>query len=219
MDAKARHLIMLLTATIFAAVMALAAAPASAHEHEHVGAYELTVGWRDEPAVLGAVNGLDLAINHEIDANTSEPVLGADQTLNVTLSTGGLSTPKSLEPQFGRPGWYGFDVILTREGAYSVHIVGSVNGTAVDVTVAMDPPAARSDLEFPVSDPSPADLEAAQAANATAQQAALNKLQANNAAVQAQASTAMMVGIGGLLAGAAGLAVGAFAMRRGQPKP
>jgi hypothetical protein len=211
--------ILLLTAALFLAVLAWAAAPAAAHEHEMIGDYELTVGWLDEPAVVGSVNGLDLGIRHHLADNTTEPVLGVEATLTATLSTGGASVPKALEPQFGRPGSYSFDVIPTREGSYSVRFAGTVNGTAVNATVELDGPLSRLDLEFPVADPTPSDLQAAMAANATAQQATIDKLQSDQAAVQAQASAAMMVGAVGLLAGVAGVGVGALAMRRGRPKP
>src|SRR5256885_11717742 len=49
---------------IFAIVIGLVAAlplavrPVAAHEQVTAGEYELTVGWRDEPAVAGYVNGL-----------------------------------------------------------------------------------------------------------------------------------------------------------------
>lgn len=206
-------------AALLLAVLALAASPAAAHEHEHIGDYELTVGWLDEPAVVGSLNGVDLGVKHYLANNTTEPVLGVDESLNVTISTGGASAPKALETQFGRPGYYTFSVIPTREGGYSVRFVGSVNGTAVNVTVELDAPLARSDLEFPVSDPTPSDLEAAMAANATAQQSTINKLQSDQAAVQAQASGAMIVGALGFVAGVAGLAMGALAMRRGNARP
>lgn len=210
---------LLLTAAFMAAAFAVAVAPAGAHEHVHVGDYELTVGWVDEPPIVGSVNGLDLGIKQHLANNTTAPVLGADATLTVTLSTGGASTPKVLEPQFGRPGYYTFDVIPTREGAYAVRVVGTVNGTAVNATVDLASLVARSDIEFPVAEPTPSDLAAAQAANATAQQATIDKLQADNSAMQAQASAALMVGLVGLLAGVAGVAVGALAMRRGKAKP
>lgn len=128
----------------------------SAHEHVTVGGYELIVGWRGEPAVTGAVNGLDLGILN----GTGAPVLGAETNLTAVLSMGTASVPKDLDPQFGRPGWYTFDVIPTREGAYSVHLAGTLGTTAVNVDVALDDVGPASALASPVADPTASELQA-----------------------------------------------------------
>ncbi len=49
----------------------LAVRPASAHRLVTVGEYELTVGWKVEPAVAGYVNGLDLGIQHRFSNGTT----------------------------------------------------------------------------------------------------------------------------------------------------
>ena len=140
--------------------LALAARPVAAHEHVTVGEYELTVGWRDEPAVAGVLNGLDLGIEHHYPNGTTVWVVGAAQNLTATLSIGPASVAKAVEPQDGRDGWYTFDVIPTRVGIYSVRVNGTLGSTAVDVKVDLDEVVPASDLQFPVTDPTPADLEA-----------------------------------------------------------
>src|SRR5207247_1455660 len=46
----------------------------AAHEHVTVGEYEFIVGWREEPAVAGAKNSLDLGIeHHDPNGTTSRP--------------------------------------------------------------------------------------------------------------------------------------------------
>lgn len=121
-----------------------------------VGEFELIVGWRNEPAVAGILNGLDLGILN----GTGAPVLGAETGVTAVLSTGTASVPKDLDPQFGRPGWYTFDVLPTRAGAYSVHLDGTLGTTVVNVDVNLDEVGPSSALAFPVADPTAAELQA-----------------------------------------------------------
>ena len=179
----------------FAALIAMltSAPPAAAHEHVIVGEYELIVGWRVEPAYTGLLNGVDLGIQDHLPNGTTVWVTGAEASLTATLTFGSDSTVKAFDPKFGEPGWYTFDVIPTVEGAYSVRLVGSVNGTAVNVSVNLDPVGPRSDVEFPpVTGPTPADL------------------QAQIATLRAQLGTALAVAVVGFVAGALGIVVGAI---------
>jgi len=137
----------------------LAAPPVSAHATRIVGEYELTVGWREEPAIVGILNGLDLGIEDHLSNGTTIWVLGVESNLTATLSTGPATKMYSLSPQDGRPGWYTFDVIPTVAGAYSVKLVGILNTTAVNVTVPLDTVAQASDYQFPLTGPSATDLQ------------------------------------------------------------
>src|SRR3989441_3478192 len=137
----------------------LVAPPVSAHATRVVGEYELTVGWRVEPAIVGILNGLDLGVEDHLSNGTTIWVVGVESNRTATLSTGPASTMKALTPQDGRPGWYTFDVIPTVAGAYSVKLVGMLNTTAVNVTVPLDTVAQASDYQFPVTDPSSTDLQ------------------------------------------------------------
>jgi hypothetical protein len=153
---------------VFALILAFAFAvqPVAAHEHRMVGQYELIVGWRLEPATAGYLNGIDLGIQRHFPNGTTAWVTGA--TLNATLSIGPItSVLHALDPQFGRPGWYTFDVIPTRPGTYTVRLNGTLGSTAVDVPVDLDPVAPASSLAFPVTDPTAGELQARlEAANA-----------------------------------------------------
>jgi hypothetical protein len=185
---------------VFAIGIALLAAfplavPVSAHEHVTVGEYELTVGWRDEPAIAGYVNGLDLGIQHHYPNGTTVWVVGVAGNLTAVLSTGPSNVSKALSPQFGRDGWYTFDVIPTRAGTYKVHLTGTLGTTPINVTVALDDVSPASDLAFPVADPPASDLQ--------------SRLDAANAAIanlQLFMIAALIVGILGVLVGVIGLA-------------
>ncbi|MFQ6013729.1 MAG: hypothetical protein ACE5LS_08875, partial [Thermoplasmata archaeon] len=138
-------------------------APVSAHTSVMVGEFEFEVGWRAEPPLVGELNGLDLGIHRH---PSEEPVEGAEGNLTATLRTGPASVVKAIAPQAGRPGWYTFDVIPTREGDYTVQIVGNLEGTAVDITVPLETIIGRAGVDFPVNDPSASDLQDAIIASA-----------------------------------------------------
>ena len=187
------RILILATALGLVAFLPFAGAPVAAHEHVTVGAYELIVGWRGEPAVAGSLNGLDLGIEHRLSNGTTVWVLGAERNLTAALSYGSTTVTMSLQPQFGRDGWYTFDVIPTRPGSYSVHLNGTVEGTAVNVNVVLDDVAAASDLAFPVADPTAADLKA----RLDAANAAIAALQSQLTLVLAIAVIALIVvGVG-----------------------
>ncbi len=188
---------------VFAVVTVFGASPSAAHDHVIVGEYELIVGWTTEPAIVGSLNGLDLGIERHLLNGSTEWVSGVAGNLTATLRTGPSSVVKALEPQFGRPGWYTFDVIPTREGAYSVRLVGTLDTTAVDVTVDLEPVGPRSDVEFPIPDPTPSEL-----------QDRITTLSGENAALRGQVGAALVIGIGGVLLGVVGIAVGLLAGRR-----
>jgi hypothetical protein len=193
---RTARLVGLLLAAAFVGSLLGGSGRVAAHEPVTVGEYQLLVGWRQEPALAGVLNGLDLQILN----GTMAPVLGAEHTLNATLSTGPASVPKGLEPQFGRDGWYTFDVIPTRPGAYSVRLRGFLGTTTtVDVNVTLDDVGVAAYLAFPDPDPTAREL-----------QAQVNAANAAMAALQAQLALALGLAVLGLIVGGIGL----FAARR-----
>jgi len=180
----------------------LAVRPASGHAQRTVGEYELTVGWRDEPAVAGYLNGLDLGIQRHFPNGTTAWVVGVAGNLTATLATGPASAAKALEPQFGRDGWYTFDVVPTRVGTYSVRLNGTLGSTPVNVKVDLDDVSPASDLAFPPANDFQSQLDAANAVIT---------------GLQGQLLIALVVACLGLLAAAGGLVVG-WRMSRTQRK-
>src|SRR2546427_10072441 len=66
----------------------LAAPPVSAHATRVAGESELTVGWREEPAIVGILNGLALGIEDHLSNGSTICVLGGESNLTPTFSTG-----------------------------------------------------------------------------------------------------------------------------------
>jgi hypothetical protein len=180
----------------------------SAHEHIESGSYALTVGWSNEPVIVGQANGLDLFIatkdehaeeeEHTEGDEHAEPegVTGAEATLKLTVEYGSVSQTYDLEPAFGRPGGYTVSIIPTREGQYTFHFTGKINDENVDVSVEPEEVAADSKFAFPEALPSTRDLE--------------TKL----TAAQAQTQTAQTLAIVGVVLGIIGTGLGAYGIMK-----
>ena len=207
MQTSARVLVLVIALGLVA-TLPLAVRPASAHQQVTVGEYELTVGWKVEPAVAGYVNGLDLGIQHHFSNGTTVWVVGVAGNLTAVLTTGPKNVSKALEPQADRDGWYTFDVIPTRVGTYTVRLRGTLGTTPVDVTVHLDDVSPASDLAFPVADQPASDLQ--------------SRLDAANAAIaglQWQLSVAFALAVLGILVAVAGVMMGRRMSRGPQKEP
>lgn len=178
----------LMTATVFA------------HESREVGEYELTVGFVNEPAIVEEPNGLSLAVQlgHGDDG---EPVEGLAGSLRAEIIYGEERLPLELEPAFGSPGAYTANVIPTETGTYTFHIFGSIEGTEIDESFTGGPDTfsevlSRQSLTFP------------------SQVGPVGDVQMTADDASDTASTAMLLGIGGLVAGLLGLALAVVAFMR-----
>ena len=203
-------------------VGSLAVAPvASAHTHIHVGEYELTIGWGNEPTYVGVPNVVELSI---ADAD-GQPVtdLGPGD-ITVVVSTSDQSTAAlPLQEQFGTPGRYGADLLPTVAGDYTFAFAGTLREETVDVSVAsgedtFSPVQSSTEVEFPVKVPTLADvatgldringrIEELQASAIDPQ--ALANLQNTVADARAAADRASLMGI---IVGGTGLVVAAVAL-------
>ncbi len=199
----------LVAALAAALVSASWAGPALAHEHRTVGSVRMTVGWVDEPTYAGLKNAVQLLL---ADAS-KKPITGASDTLKVQVIFGGQRTaPLELEESARRPGEYEAAIIPTRPGTYTFRFVGTINGQPIDQAftsseTTFDPVVAPSTIEFPVKDPSVAEV-----AELAARVAA--RTQAANAAAAAGVTRATAVGIAGVVVGLIGIIVGVTARRR-----
>ena len=134
------------------------------HEHRRVGGYELVVGWVEEPAYAGLMNGVQVRINDQ----TGKPVDDLSDSLKVEVLFGKQKTEAmALVPTFsekaGRRGEYRMPVIPTRPGTYTFHFIGTIRGQRVDESFAasertFDLVRESSEIEFPERDPTRAEL-------------------------------------------------------------
>lgn len=119
-------------------LMCVFALPALAHEGREVGDYEITFGWRNEPALAGLINGPEVSISmHGADeAAEEEAEFPSDipVSLQVDVTFGSESKTLPLEVDFNDPGHYIADLIPTLPGDYTFRVYGTIGDTAVDET-------------------------------------------------------------------------------------
>ena len=187
-----------LATAVALALVATFASTVAAHEVREIGPYTFVVGFIQEPVYVGNKSGLEVNITTTAD---ELPVEGLETTLKATVTQGQSTRDLPLSPRFNAPGWYQSYLIPTVAGAYTFHITGEIDGTAIDESFSTGPdtfgePQALAAAQFPVTFPSQAEL---------AEQARRGSEAAG------QMTVAMILGGLGLVAGigALGLALGA----------
>ena len=131
-----RVLTLVATLSLSVAMLLATSSPASAHERRTVGPYQFVVGFLNEPAFAGSVNGIELTIT---DPRSTPPksVEGVEKTLTADVYQGGLTTPLhlALATRFDLPGKYAGHFIPTRPGSYRFVLKGKVEQQDVKVTL------------------------------------------------------------------------------------
>jgi hypothetical protein len=202
--------LLLLALTFVIGSLAPQSGSALAHEDRELAGLNIELGFEIEPPVEGLLNGIVVIASTE-----DRPAEGLDQTLKLevfhTESRG--SKELRLEPVFGTPGRYLAPLIPTATGQYSVRLFGTVGNEDVDAAFVSGPDTfddvvPATSLQFPNEIPSTRELEA------VARDAQNSVNEALDAADDADSSAgfALTVGIIGIVLGALGLGVGAFAM-------
>ena len=115
-----------------------------------MGAYEINFGWQVEPAYSGVFNGPEITI---VDKNTEEPVVGAEETLTLTVSFGSESKELTLEPAWNEPGRYVAFLTPTRPGDYEFAITGSISMTTALSETAVSEIFTSADGDFSTIEP------------------------------------------------------------------
>lgn len=129
---------------------------AVAHEHRTVATdYDFVVGFLNEPAIAGELNGVSLEVT-----KGDKPVTGLDATLKVEVSTGGQKKEFALSPVWKEDGHYEAVFIPTAPGDYTFRFTGTIEGQTIDETFTSSPDgfdsvAPRSDYEFPSTSATP----------------------------------------------------------------
>ncbi|HLW47947.1 MAG TPA: hypothetical protein VKW09_09295 [bacterium] len=183
-----------------------------AHEHRTVATVQMTVGWGDEPTYTGFKNSVQLILQDK----SGKPITDLVDTLKVEVrfgsqSIGPLDLERAFAKTFGRPGDYRAQIVPTRPGTYSFHFIGTVDNQKIDQTftsssTTFDNVQDAAAIEFPVKDPSTADLGGR-----------LDRIGPRVDEARAAAGRASTLGAIGLVAGVVGIAVGLGAMRRRRP--
>jgi hypothetical protein len=134
------------------ALVALTTLIGSAFAHQTIAVGEgerqvlITFGMTREPIFTDERNAFDLIVR----SAAREPIEGLAASLTLTLiAPNGAERTFTLRPQYGRPGAYTDDLMLTLPGIYRVHVTGFVGELAIDVTFETHPVRPIAELAFP----------------------------------------------------------------------
>ncbi len=205
---RIRRSLMIAAFALLAASLALAGLEpgiARAHERRTVSKYQLVVGFENEPAVQGELNGASLRVT--VPDEGGRPVEGLADSLRVQVAFGG-GQPKAFPLRAVRndPGAYRADFIPTRAGTYIFTFSGTIEGTDVNERFESGPgrfndvdPA--ESIQFP--EPVPLANDVARTARAANERAA---------EAEAAAASSRTIGIAGVGVGILGVLLGAAAL-------
>ena len=127
-------------------ITGMAAARPLSHERIVSGNYALTLGWLDEPPIVGLKNA---ALVEVATAKDNQPVEGAEGSLTAQIVYGGKSKELLLRPLEEQPGTYVGDFIPTRRGTYTLKLGGTINGQPIDVSSEIEEVVSPDSLAFP----------------------------------------------------------------------
>jgi len=204
-------------------LVSLLAGPAWAHEDTKVANFTFNVGFGTEPAYAGTANSVQLVVH-----NNGKPVTDV-KDMKVAVTTGDTEAMQmTLAPNFeagewGEPGDYRAFFIPTTPGRYTFHFTGKIQGKKIDRSFtsikdgfdAVDDPA---EVQYPIKDPTGAQLATRVDREAARLNASLTSLTAERDQAQDDAASARRLATIALIVGAAGLlgavVVGGLALRR-----
>jgi hypothetical protein len=197
--------------------VALWAAPASAHELKRDGAYDLLVGFGNEPAYLGQPNFVQIFV-HDLHGN---PIQNID-TLKVAVEAQGKTMNLAVEPSFdpdsglGTKGEYDAHFFPTALGKYTFRLTGTIKGQKIDESFTSGPDT-FSEVEDPATVQFPnkvPTLEAVATRLTQESQRTSDQIDAAQASANDTASSAKTIAWVGVIVGALGLVTAVVALTR-----
>lgn len=114
---------------------------AAAHETHVVGAeggeqYKVIVGQLNEPVFTEFRTGLDLIVRHAAD---DTPVEGLENSLTASITApDGQVRQLTIAGQYGKPGSYKDDYVLTVAGTYTIEVSGYIGSLQIDETYQVE---------------------------------------------------------------------------------
>ncbi len=203
-------------AVAVAALLLGLAAPASAHTEESSGPVDLEIGFRDEPAYVGAPNAVFIEVSHD-----GHPVTDLGRDLTVTVTYGNVtSDPMTFQP-LEEPGQYQAPFIPSQPGPYTFTLAGRVEDTEIDLSVTSGPRTfdevqEPTEAMFPPMEAMPSTMELAERIDREAARAREATDAALAAAREARdaVSGARGLAVAGLAVGALGVILAALALVR-----
>ena len=123
---------------------------AYAHLTKKFGNLSVTVGWSNEPALVGELNNAIVQVN-QTSGKTPTGVINALANMNILAKYGGVTKPLDFVPSEQTDGLYNGKMIPTRIGSYSLVMNGTIQGQKIDAQIPLDEVQGKQQISFPDS--------------------------------------------------------------------
>ena len=236
---KASYVRMLWSVPVLLGLMAMTVGTTLAHEGREVEEYRFNIGWIDEPAYEGFMNGVELRVTKVTQEGVSMeggehnggggamssmghgdgvPVTGLQETLQVEVThvASDKSVVLDLYPDRLEQGRYTADLIPTAPGVYKFRVFGFIERELVDQSFlslggggGFDDIRPSAGLHFPEEVAGPRELESAVRGALDTAQQAQDIALAATEDDDESGSGVMFIAVVALVLGGMGLATGA----------
>ncbi|MBI5146131.1 MAG: hypothetical protein HZA84_02800 [Thaumarchaeota archaeon] len=188
---------------------------AYAHKTITVEQYDIEVGWKEEPPLVGIQNAITFEFSQDEGNGVTTPVTNSFRDLEATVKSGSLT--KTLEVlSDAKPGNYYTKIIPTKTGSLIIELKGTLNGVPVNQEIQIEDVESTDVLAFPLSGSSSGqDVSALKNAMSSLQRDVTEiKSKIGNVAGgdDIDLSKAYDFGVFGLALGTAGVILAVFAM-------
>ena len=188
---------------------------AYAHTAITVEQYEIDIGWKDEPPLVGIQNAITFEFNQDDGNGIKTPVTNSFKDLDASVKSGSITKTLDIQSDV-KPGNYYAKIIPTKTGSLSVELKGTLNGVPVNQEIQIEDVESIDVLAFPPSGSSSGqDVSALKNAMSSLQKDVIEiKSKVGNVAdiTNIDLSKAYDFGVFGLALGAAGVILAIIAM-------
>ena len=151
MQVKTQFLLLILVTLTLVLVFSFSTVKiAYAHLTKKFGNLSVTVGWSNEPALVGELNNAIVQVN-QTSGKTSTGVINALANMNVLAKYGGVTKPLDFVPSEQTDGLYNGKMIPTRIGSYSLVMNGTIQGQKINAQIPLDEVQGKQQISFPDS--------------------------------------------------------------------
>ena len=151
MQVKTQFLLLILVTLTLVLVFSFSTVKiAYAHLTKKFGNLSVTVGWSNEPALVGELNNAIVGVN-QTSGKTSTGVINALANMNVLAKYGGVTKPLDFVPSEQTDGLYNGKMIPTRIGSYSLVMNGTIQGQKINAQIPLDEVQGKQQISFPDS--------------------------------------------------------------------
>jgi hypothetical protein len=151
MQIKMQFLSLILVILMLAIVFSFSTVKiADAHLTKKFGNLSVTVGWSNEPALVGELNNAIVQAN-QTSGKTTTGVINALANMNILVKYGGVTKPLDFVPSEQTDGLYNGKLIPTRIGSYSLVLNGTIQGQKINAQIPLDEVQGKQQISFPDS--------------------------------------------------------------------